>query len=77
MTISLDTEIVASSYNPITRICTYTIERDGRRWTAEVHIDHLEAHGHGPIGAKKRQTHIANALTSAMRGPHDRQPSGG
>jgi hypothetical protein len=71
MTISLDTEIVGTSFDPVTRICTYTIERDGRRWTAQIPIDHLEVHGPGQIGDQKRQMHLANVLTEKMRGPHD------
>lgn len=73
MTINLDTEIVATRYDPIARTNFYTIEREGKRWTAGVHDDHFTPHG--PVGdpgaLQKRRAHLAKVLTDAMAGPPD------
>lgn len=40
--INLDTQIVATSYDPLTRICTYTYQHtDGSRYTVSIPIDQL------------------------------------
>lgn len=66
--INLDTEIVATRFDPATSTCYYTIARDGNRWTAAVPLDHLEQHG---AAKPKRRDHIARALMTAMEGPPD------
>jgi hypothetical protein len=72
MTIALESEIVMTAYDGKTRTCTYTIQRDGKRWTVKVPLAHLEAHkGHKP----KRRHHVAKLLQGAMQGQHD-QPAG-
>ena len=70
-TINLDTEIVATSYDPATRMNYYTIERGGRRWTASVHTDHLAVH---KANKEARRRHVGNVLVEAMRGPSDTLP---
>lgn len=68
MTIALDTEIVATRFDPKSRTCFYTIERGGKRWTATVPIDHLQAHK----GNKQaRRNHLAKVLEQAMAGQPD------
>ena len=67
--IALESEVVGTHYDPKTRICSYTILRDGKRWTAHVPLEALEKHK----GNKKlRRDFIANALVAAMRGPADK-----
>lgn len=70
MTIALESEIVGSAYDPTSKVCTYTIERNGKRWTAEVHLNHLSAHKGG--NAKMlRRNHVAKVLEMAMQGEPD------
>jgi hypothetical protein len=68
MTINLDTEIVATHYDPIARRNYYTIERDDRRWTVSLHDDDLAPHG-GNMQA--RRNHLGNMLATAMLGKAD------
>jgi len=75
MTIALDTEIVATRYDPLTQTNYYTIERDGNRWTVAVHDDHF--HGAAKTGSDAtkakiaRREHLAKRLRDAMLGPPD------
>lgn len=66
--IALDSEVVASRYDPKTRTCFYTIERDGKRWTASVPLDHLETY---KGNRQKRRDHVGRCLEQAMRGAPD------
>src|SRR6185312_4937082 len=66
--IALESEIIATRYDPKTRTCFYTIQRDGKRWTAAVPVDHLEKH---KGNRQNRRNHVAAVITNAMRGPHD------
>lgn len=63
--INLDTEIVGSRYDPITRMCSYTVARDGRKWTVSVHSDDLNRH------KQNRRNHLGHLLQQAMRGKAD------
>ena len=45
MPLNLDTEIVATAYDPSTDSCAYTIERNGKRWTVQVPLVQLDACG--------------------------------
>jgi hypothetical protein len=65
--INLETELVGSSYNPSTRVCTYTIERDGSRWTVGVPLQNLNAYKTANHKALRRQ-HVARVLHTAMQG---------
>jgi hypothetical protein len=68
MTIHLETEIVATAYDPKTNICSYTIQRGAKRWTVTIPLEHLDAH---KGNKQKRRDHVATVLKSAMDGPHD------
>jgi hypothetical protein len=72
VTIHLDSEIVATGFDPLTQTCTYTIERDGKRWTATVALAEFNK-----LGANKvaKRNLVANALTSAMAGAPDPNPT--
>ncbi len=66
--VALESEIVSSRYDATTRMCFYTIARNGQRWTAAVPLDHLDKHkGNRTL----RRNHLANVLTNAMRGLPD------
>lgn len=66
-----DSEVVATAFDPISGVCAYTIQRDGKRWTARIHVDELNK-----LGANKqaRRTYLSNALKQAMIGPPDPEP---
>lgn len=68
MTIHLDTEIVATHFDQVTQTCFYTIERDGKRWTASVPLADLNK-----LAANKTAKHalVANKLNVAMLGAPD------
>jgi hypothetical protein len=68
MTINLDTEVVSSSYDVTAHMNTYTIKRDGRRWTVNIPDTALAIHG---ANHAARRTHLGNLLTDAMRGKAD------
>lgn len=67
MTLALESEIVASHFNPQTRQCSYTIARNGKRWTVKMHSDELAKHKQRPA----RRNFIATRLETAMRGEPD------
>lgn len=68
MTISLETELVGSSYDATRKVCHYTIERDGKRWTASVNIADLHKCG---ANKQAKRNLVANALALKMQGPAD------
>jgi hypothetical protein len=74
--ISLESEIVRTRYDPKTRMCFYTIERDGKRWTVKIPMVHFEGMGY-TIGSQhrpsipQRREHVATMLVNAMRGKPD------
>lgn len=68
MTINLDTEIVATAHDPISRMNSYTIERGGRRWTVQVHMDEFQRCG---PGAQARRNLLGHRLMTAMQGKAD------
>jgi hypothetical protein len=76
MTINPETEIVATSHDPVTQTHRYTVEKQGKRWT--VAIPDLEFQKFGPVfGAQaatnkeRRRMYLANRLTAAMQGEPD------
>lgn len=75
MTVHLEGEVVASRFDPITRTCSYTITRDGKRWTVSVPLEHLDnaakPHAHAPMAKQARRDHLANVLKNAMNGAPD------
>lgn len=70
MTISLETEIVATRHDPATRTSFYTIERDGRRWTVSIHEDEFTRLPKG--NRQARRDYLGKALANAMSGPHEK-----
>ncbi len=68
MTIHLDTEIVATRFDPVTQACFYTIERGGKRWTVEIPKAHFDKHGVNKIA---KRTYLATMLNNAMVGEPD------
>jgi hypothetical protein len=66
-----DSEVVATTFDPLTGICSYTIQRDGKRWTARIPIEELDKFKANRAG---RRTYLANALKQAMIGPPDPEP---
>ncbi len=71
MTISLDTEIVASRYDDKARMNYYTIERGGRRWTVSVPRDDFARYGLHNQAKPARRNHLGRILEQAMLGPAD------
>lgn len=76
MTINPETEIVASSHDPVTRTHSYTIERGGKRWTVAIPDDEFARFG-VVVGAQarsnqlRRRTYLVTKLTVAMQGEPD------
>jgi hypothetical protein len=68
MPLNLDTEIVATAYDPSTDSCAYTIERNGKRWTVQVPLAQLDACG---ANKQARRDYLGNVLLAAMDGPPD------
>lgn len=67
MTINLDTEIVETRHDPVSRNNYYTIERNGRRWTVEIHMDEFNR----CASKEQKRSLLGNRLTEAMRGKAD------
>lgn len=67
MTINLETEVVASTFDPKTRQCAYTIKRNGKRWTVKLPIDDFAKQK----TKQAKRDHLARALQSAMNGNPD------
>lgn len=75
MTLHLESEVVASSFDPINQIGTYTIARAGKRYTAVVPMADLEKYkGAAPAVKAARRAHIAAALQTALLGEPDAPP---
>ena len=70
MTIALESEIVATRFDPLGQACYYTIERDGKRWTVKIPLSDLDKHN-GPNHKALRRNYIATALQNAMRAAPD------
>lgn len=76
MTIALETEVIASSYDKRTRVHSYTIERLGRQWTVSIPESEFQKHGvlvgaQAGVNKLRRRVHLASALSDAMQGPPD------
>lgn len=70
MTISPENEVIVSGFDPVTKLCTYTIERLGRQWTVTIPLADLEKH---KANKGARRLHLAKMLENAMAGPDDSQ----
>lgn len=71
MTIALDNEIVSTGHDPKTGYSSYTIERNGKRWTVRVHESEFHKIGTTPASIAQRRGHLAKVLEQAMRGEPD------
>ncbi len=66
--INLDDQIVGSTFNPQTRICTYTYEHhDGSRYTVEVPLEELTKLGTTPMNRVTRRNHLATKIMTHMQ----------
>ncbi len=70
MTLCLETEIVATRFDPATRMSYYTIARNGNRWTVGIHDNDWAR-----VAKSQARNYLAKALEDAMRGPADREKS--
>lgn len=68
MTINLETEIVGTAHDPVTRVHSYTIERGGRRWTVSIADDEFQRLGPMP---QQRRNLLGHRLQEAMKGKAD------
>lgn len=75
-TINPESQVVASSYNPWTRVCTYTYEHaDHSRYTVSVHIDEFHKIGTTPATRDQRRRHLALRIQSHIQSnPPDEAP---
>lgn len=76
MTIHPETEIVASSHDPIARLHSYTISRGGKKWTVQIPDDDFQAFGpvmgaSASVNRMNRRKHLAMRMEAAMRGRED------
>lgn len=76
MTIHPESEIVATSHDARTRTHSYTIERNGKRWTVAIPDDDFEQFGpivgaSGAVNRMNRRRHLAMRLEAAMDGVAD------
>ena len=69
--INLDSEIVATSVDQTAGVVSYTIERNGQRWTAKIPMKELNALGAVSLTKKARVQLVARKLQEAMLGPPD------
>lgn len=74
-TINPETQIVASAYDELNRICSYTYEHtDGSRYTVKVPMSDLEKIGLGRATVDQRRRHIAQTIISHVQAnPPDEQ----
>lgn len=71
--INLDDQVVASSYDSASRVCSYTYQHsDGSRYTVKVPIDDLHKLGMTPMNRQQRREHLATRiLTHIQTNPPD------
>lgn len=59
--INLDTQIVATAYDPIERVCSYTYEHsDGSRYTVKLGLDELLKHR--KINKNQARQHLGRTI---------------
>lgn len=67
-TINPESQIVASAYDPLTRICSYTYEHsDGSRYTVQVPLDDLHKIGTTPATRDQRRRHLAQRILTHIQ----------
>lgn len=77
--INLEHQIVATAYDPLTRICSYTYQHtDGSRYTVQIPIDDMHKIGTTHASRDQRRKHLATRLLTHMQtnppDGHDRHP---
>jgi hypothetical protein len=66
--INLDDQIVASSYDKQTRVCSYTYQHpDGSRYTVAVPLDELTSLGMTPMNRETRRKHLATKIVNHVQ----------
>ncbi len=76
MTINPETEVVHTSFDPVTRSHSYTVEKHGKRWTVVIPDAELAQFGR-IVGAQagfnkaRRRAYLGQRLTDAMQGEPD------
>lgn len=67
-TIHPETQIVASSYDKLTRVCSYTYQHsDGSRYTVKVPIDELHLQGGKSANREQRRRHLATKIINHVQ----------
>lgn len=73
---NLETEIVGSSHDRASRTFTYTLERNGKRWTVQIPRAHFESEPGRPAKTTEmRRQHLASCLLDAMGGAEQARPA--
>lgn len=61
--INLDDQVVATAYDPLTRMCSYTYQHtDGSRYTVTLSIDDLQKIGTTPATTNQRRNFLATKI---------------
>lgn len=76
MTINPETDVVATSHDPVTRTHSYTIARGGKRWTTQIPDTDFGQFGpvmgaNADLNKMRRRQHLATRLEAAMAGAPD------
>lgn len=67
-TINPESQIVGSSFDPLSRICSYTYQHsDGSRYTVEVPLDDLHKIGTTPATRDQRRKHLAMKILNHIQ----------
>lgn len=65
-TIHPETQVVASAYDPLTRVCSYTYQHhDGSRYTVNVPLDELMPHRRQ--GRPQARAHLARKIINHIQ----------
>lgn len=63
-----ETQIVASSFDKHSRICSYTYQHsDGSRYTVKIPIDELKKTGNRAIPRDQRRRHLAMRIANHIQ----------
>ncbi len=57
-----------TSFDRVTEICSYSIERGGKFWTVKIPLADLEQYG---TDEQARRQHVSSRLAGALDGPPD------
>ena len=75
-TINPESQVVASSYDALNRVCSYVYEHsDGSRYTVKVPLDDLHKIGTTPATRDQRRRHLAQRIAAHIQSnPPDEVP---